>query len=868
MNKIYRLIKNRNTGMVQVAPEIARAHGKGKGMVKVGTLAVVLACASPSAWAAELMWVNTTTGDWFTGGNWSSTTVPLITDNVNRIDNGGTAQVQVAGAVANNVTIGYSNTGNLAISADGTLNSAGAVLMGREVGSVGIATVDGTGSSWDAALNFTVGRSGTGTLTVSNGGSASSVTGFVFGSLAGSTGTASVTGAGSSLTVSNGQVVVGSSGSGTLNIADSGIVNVSSGNGLWLASNVGSSGTLNIGTGGAAGILNAVKVEGRDGTATLNFNHTDGAYHFTRDGTSTGTAVNITGSTAVNHNGSGTTTLSGANTYSGDTYINAGKLLVNGSLTGNTFVNSGATLGGSGSLGHVTVNSGGTLSPGNSPGILSVTGDLVLTSGSTTVMEIDGPTPGTEHDQINVTGTATLDGTLDLRFSYVPDIGTTYNLLNAGSFVLAGDPVTGFDPVIDNLRSNLGAALRVTPMITATEYDILIEQLSFIDAAGGPLTRNQGSVAANLNGLVSSGRATELFDALNMLPAEQLADAYDSLSGVQHSHSLPQAMRASRQFTQVIGERLGWGGSNTNTADASRLGIVQLAYNGDDMAGLLEAPKPSEAFWLRALGGFGDIDSDGNGAGADYRSSGVALGHDRQVRSDLLAGVAFGYTRSDVDMHAGGSDIDSYQLAVYGRQQGDNTYLDATLGLGHHRINSARAVQFTGFSGTARADYRIHELGLSLEAGRYYALSDTHRLTPFAGLQYGHYRQNGFSESGAGDANLRFDDARMDSLRSVVGARINSVLRSSGGMRFDTTAGLAWVHEHLDSEASLNPAFAVNGNVPFTVDGPAADRDRAQASLGVSAQLSKRTQLDLAYHGEFADSEQQHGVAATFRVRW
>jgi uncharacterized protein with beta-barrel porin domain len=74
-------------------------------------------------------------------------------------------------------------------------------------------------------------------------------------------------------------------------------------------------------------------------------------------------------------------------------------------------------------------------------------------------------------------------------------------------------------------------------------------------------------------------------------------------------------------------------------------------------------------------------------------------------------------------------------------------------------------------------------------------------------------------------------------------------------MQFDSTVGLSWAHEFLDREASLNPAFAVNGNVPFSIQGPVVDRDHALATLGASACLSKTTQLELDYRGEFAESD-------------
>jgi T5SS/PEP-CTERM-associated repeat protein/autotransporter-associated beta strand protein len=764
------------------------------------------------------------------------------------------------------LVVGYDGSGTLNITGGGVVSDTYGIL-GLDAGSNGTVTVDGAGSSWINDDYLVVGNDGSGTLDITNGGAVSNTIG-VLGNNSGS-GTATVDGTGSSWTNSS-NLVVGWSGSGTLDITNGGAVNVAGGAGTaTLGFDIGSSGTLNIGDGGAAGILNAATVDGGAGTATLNFNHNDSAYYFTNDGTSGGSAVLISGSTAVNQIGSGTTILTGANTYTGDTNIDAGTLLVNGSITGDTFVNSGGTLGGSGSLGNVTVNSGGTLSPGNSPGILTVNGDLTLNSGATTLMQIDGPTLGTQYDHIDVTGTATLDGTLDLQFSYVPTAGSTYNLINAGSFVLAGDPNNGFNPITDNLSSNLGAALQVTPVISATEYDILIQQLSFL-AVAGPLTPNQQSVATNLDSFSTSGNGATLFGALNMLSAGELPGAFGSLSGVQQTHTLPQVARVSRQFMHVLGNRLSWEPSETSMT-ANGFDNAKLAYNGDNIASLFGAPvktRPSSNVWARAMGGFGAIDSDGSAPGADYNSSGLALGYDREVREGLLAGVAFGFTRSNLDPAAGSTDIDSYQLAAYGRKQWADTYLDATLGIGHHAADSRRLVQFNGFSEVAKADYSIDHAGLSLEAGKHYALSANSRVTPFAGLEYGHYRQNGFTETGAGDANLTYGDDSMDSLRSVLGARMNSVLTSSDGTQFDTTVGLSWAHEFLDREASLNPAFAVNGNVPFSVKGPVTDRDRAVATLGVSARLSKTAQLDLDYSGEFAESDRQHAFSATFRMKW
>ena len=96
------------------------------------------------------------------------------------------------------------------------------------------------------------------------------------------------------------------------------------------------------------------------------------------------------GTGSLTKTGAGTMILSSANTYTGPTTVSAGTLLVSGlTSTGQVVVGSGATLGGSGTIGGaVTVQSGGTLTPGGNLTTLTVNNNVLLQTGSTTMLEI------------------------------------------------------------------------------------------------------------------------------------------------------------------------------------------------------------------------------------------------------------------------------------------------------------------------------------------------------------------------------------------------------------------------------------------------------------------------------------------------
>ena len=203
-------------------------------------------------------------------------------------------------------------------------------------------------------------------------------------------------------------------------------------------------GILQLGAGASLAAVGALTVNG--GVFNLNGNNqTVGALAGTGgvialgsgtltagDASSTTLAAAISGTGGFIKQGSGALTLTGASGYTGGTVVNAGTLVVNGSLASAVTVN-GGRLQGSGTVGGLVVNSG-VVAPGNSIGTLTVNGSFVQASGSTYQVEVNS---AGQSDRINVGGAATINGgtvqVLAQSGTYARN--TTYTILNAAGGV-------------------------------------------------------------------------------------------------------------------------------------------------------------------------------------------------------------------------------------------------------------------------------------------------------------------------------------------------------------------------------------------------------------------------------------------------
>ena len=171
-------------------------------------------------------------------------------------------------------------------------------------------------------------------------------------------------------------------------------------------------------------------------------------------------------------------------------HLRFGDFVNNGSITtalGTEFESQGAgiltnsttgTIGGAGTIDTPAggLTNDGTINAGTSPDILIIDGDLDLTTNSIINIEIEGTTPGANpggHDQIQVTGTATLDGTLNVTLpgAFDPGGGDTFTMMTfasrVGTFAVENPPAgksmtvnyNAGDIVLSNIVAGCGGTI-------------------------------------------------------------------------------------------------------------------------------------------------------------------------------------------------------------------------------------------------------------------------------------------------------------------------------------------------------------------------------------------------------------------------
>jgi fibronectin-binding autotransporter adhesin len=232
--------------------------------------------------------------------------------------------------------------------------------------------------------------------------------------------------------------------------------------------------------------MNGLRIGSLTGSGNLNLINGAQVYLGTDNANSTFDGpISGTSPARLIKTGAGTVTLTAPGTsFTGDTLVEEGTLLVNGTLNGPVQVMKGpesasATLGGAGTVGNVTLSGlGARIAPGpttNTPSYGKLTvGSLTMNAGSALLSEINGTNAGVNLDQIDAAGTVSLNG------GFADFLGFGLGAVsNQYAVVKSAFPVSGTflnNPEGDYVYPSAGRIMQITYLTAGGKEIILIEQ--------------------------------------------------------------------------------------------------------------------------------------------------------------------------------------------------------------------------------------------------------------------------------------------------------------------------------------------------------------------------------------------------------
>ncbi|TEA79319.1 autotransporter domain-containing protein [Allopusillimonas ginsengisoli] len=417
-----------------------------------------------------------------------------------------------------NLYVGTAGKGTLTIANGGKVSSNNGYISdienltshGFDINATrGSVTVTGTGSEWHNTGRLHVGRTGTGTLVIADGGKVTSHGGSVSSGLA--TGVVTVTGAGSVWENLDNVLGIGGGKTATLTIADGGRVSSPEIRIGDLSSS--KQATINIGAAEgdvatAAGILDTPKLEFWISTSTLVFNHTDTNYEFSSALTKGG---NPSGGTRAVKHLAGTTTLTGDSSgFRGTTTVSGGTLIVDGVLGDNVYAKTAGVVTGDGKLTHNADFTDNGVLAGEQGKQLRVDGDVTMDATSQVNVALGSPSANGLFD---VGGALTLDGALNVADAGGFGAGVYRVFDYAGALTDNGLDI-GTTPAGVN-QSDLTVQTSVTNQVNLVSSAAATGELRFWDGGDTTLHNNNSVDGGNGNWLANGENWTSLDGSAN-----------------------------------------------------------------------------------------------------------------------------------------------------------------------------------------------------------------------------------------------------------------------------------------------------------------------------------------------------------------
>ena len=418
--------------------------------------------------------------------------------------------------------------------------------------------------------------------------------------------------------------------------------------------------------------------------------------------------------------GDGILALTGKNTYKGASIAAGGTLQIDGRVAGDAYSEGTGTIAGSGTINGDLYNNGAveagswgavTDEKGNVQ-TLNVGGDF---SGSG-VISVN--TDGTNYAQIAVTGDADVSG---MR-------------LKAGTFAAPG--VTG---TILTVGKNDDNSIVKTLAITDTENSITGAESLNTDFSGmlnGKVTNTGTKLELTTSISNNAGISGARFNAFNSL--------YNNLTKAEQQEMQHLYALNNGSLNNAVNE--------LSQSESMHMELARDAIQNRDVRQAVSRQQHldrDEGLWAITGKNWGETDG-----GITRHSYNLTLGKDFYNIDNTYAGALFAYSDNSIGGNNADGEYKNYSLGIYGGSKNSPGTVTGYVSYGVQNNELTRhlgsAFSHSGMGSKLESDYDSSVIGVGAKYAYdlHYGKEGWH-VSPYAALDYAHYKQDSFTERGS-----------------------------------------------------------------------------------------------------------------------
>ncbi|EBB7288726.1 autotransporter domain-containing protein, partial [Salmonella enterica] len=481
--------------------------------------------------------------------------------------------------------------------------------------------------------------------------------------------------------------------------------------------------------------------------------------------------------------------------------VNNGTIYIDDSVTGSGFIKQdGKTIEGSGENGDGTEVHYVDFTAPTEP---------TITDGTTTVTTSDSTDSSATNNLSGYVLGTNADGSAGkLKVSNASMNGVE---INTGFTAGTADTTVIFDNVVEGSNLSDAGAIQSTSVVWNAQgsqdadgnVDVTMTKNAYADVA------TDGSVSDVAQALDAGYTNNELYTSLNVGTTAELNSALKQVSGAQATTVFREARVLSNRFTML--------------ADAAPQIKDGLAFNvvakGDPRAEL----------------------------GNDTQYDMLALRQTLDLTASQNLTLEYGIARLDGDgsKTAGDNGLTGGYSQFFGLKHSmafdEGLAWNNSLRYDVHNLDSSRSVAYGDVNKIADSDMRQQYLEFRSEGAKTFTMmSDTLKVTPYAGVKFRHTMEDGYKEHSAGDFNLSMNSGNETAVDSIVGLKLDYAAKDGWSATATLEGGPNLSYSKSQRTASLQGAAGQSFGVD---DGQKGGGVNGLATIGV-----KYSSNDTALH--------------------